>query len=230
MLEHPPVELPKPGRPSSLGSWTGLLMSTEALALLGARDEAAARYDLVLEAIAAGNVLRGYDNRLLEAVAGAAAGAAERWEVAERHFHRSLDVAKALPHRIDQADVRRLYALMLVQRGASGDNLHARRLLIEASAVYRDIGMPRHLRMAQSKLTDLGRERAAKTDGLTGRELQVLSLVAGGHTSKEVAEELSLSVTTIQRHIANIYIKLGVRNRAEATAYALKRGLEPPTT
>ena len=165
-----------------------------------------------------------------EVGAGVAAGAAERWDVAERHFHRSLDVAKALPHRIDQADVRRLYALMLVQRGASGDNLHARRLLIEASALYRDIGMPRHLRMAQSMLTDLGRERAAKTDGLTGRELQVLSLVAGGHTSKEVAEELSLSVTTVQRHIANIYIKLGVRNRAEATAYALKRGLEPPTT
>ena len=119
---------------------------------------------------------------------------------------------------------------MLVLRGASGDNHNARRLLIEASALYRDIGMPRHLRMAQSMLTDLGRERAAKTDGLTGRELQVLSLVAGGHTSKEVAEELSLSVTTVQRHIANIYIKLGVRNRAEATAYALKRGLEPPTT
>ena len=236
MLADPPVELPKPRRPSSLGSWTGFLMGTEAVALLGARDEAASRYDLVLEAIAAGNVLRGYDNRLLEAVAGMAAGAAQRWDVAEGHFQRSLELADTLPHRLDQPDVRRLYAVMLMERGGSGDSAHARRLLMEASSLYRKIGMPRHLQMAQALLTDLapGRSdrvgRPSKSAGLTGREVQVLSLLAGGLTSKEVAEELSLSVTTVQRHIANIYMKIGVRNRAEATAYALRSGLERPTT
>ena len=57
----------------------------------------------------------------------------------------------------------------------------------------------------------------------------MLSLLANGHTSKEIAEQLSLSVTTVQRHIANIYAKIGVRNRAQATGYALRHGLEPPT-
>jgi DNA-binding CsgD family transcriptional regulator len=184
----------------------------------------------------AGNLLRGYDNRLLHAVAGLAAAAGERWDAAEDHFRRGLDLAEALPHRLDQADIRRLYALMLVQRGGLGDRLLARRLLVEAAALYSEIGMPRHLRLAQTLLADLGRfhvgraRDAPKVPGLTEREVQVLAFVAGGRTSKEVAEELSLSVTTVQRHIANIYGKIGVRNRAEATAYALRRGLEPPPT
>ena len=71
---------------------------------------------------------------------------------------------------------------------------------------------------------------ASRAHGLTEREVEVLAFVAAGRTSREVAEELSLSVTTVQRHIANIYGKIGVRNRAEATAYALRRGLEPPPT
>ncbi len=58
----------------------------------------------------------------------------------------------------------------------------------------------------------------------------MLSLIASGRTSGEIAEQLSLSVTTVQRHIANIYAKIGVRNRAEATAYALRHGIEAPST
>jgi len=62
-------------------------------------------------------------------------------------------------------------------------------------------------------------------DGLTNREVQVLRLVAGGRTSKEIAAELVLSVRTIERHVENIYGKIGGRNRADATAYALTRRL-----
>jgi len=236
MLSDPVLDLPARGRPGSLGQWTGLLMATEALALLGARDQAAARYDLVLEAMEAGNVMRGYDNRLLQAVAGVAAAAAGHWDTAEDHFRRGLDLAEALPHRLDQADIRRLYALMLTQRGGAGDRALARQRLAEAAALYGEIGMPRHLHLAQTLLADLRRDRTARAEraspahGLTGREVQVLSLVAGGHTSREIAQQLSLSVTTVQRHIANIYAKIGVRNRAEATAYALRRGPGSPST
>ncbi len=62
-------------------------------------------------------------------------------------------------------------------------------------------------------------------DGLTGREVQVLRLVAGGRTSKEIATELVLSVRTIERHVENIYGKIDARNKADATAYALTRGI-----
>lgn len=57
---------------------------------------------------------------------------------------------------------------------------------------------------------------------LTDRELEILTLLAGGRQNKEIAASLSVSVHTIDRHIANIYNKIGAHNRVEATAFALK--------
>jgi pimeloyl-ACP methyl ester carboxylesterase/DNA-binding CsgD family transcriptional regulator len=59
--------------------------------------------------------------------------------------------------------------------------------------------------------------------GLSERETEVLDLIAAGLSNREIAERLSISVHTIERHAANLYAKLGVRGRAEATAYALRR-------
>ena len=61
--------------------------------------------------------------------------------------------------------------------------------------------------------------------GLTEREAQVLSMVASGRTNNEVADELVLSVRTVERHIGNIYSKIGARGRADATVFALTHGL-----
>lgn len=60
---------------------------------------------------------------------------------------------------------------------------------------------------------------------LTSRETEVLTLVASGWGNKEIAQKLSLSIHTVQRHVANIYNKIGARGRADATAYAIKRRL-----
>ncbi len=60
---------------------------------------------------------------------------------------------------------------------------------------------------------------------LTSRETDVLRLLASGDSNKEIAQHLSLSVYTVQRHVANIYNKIGARGRADATAYALRQGL-----
>jgi len=60
---------------------------------------------------------------------------------------------------------------------------------------------------------------------LTPRETEVLRLIAGGRTSSEISQELSLSVRTVGRHITNIYGKIGARTRADATAYAIRRRL-----
>jgi non-specific serine/threonine protein kinase len=62
-------------------------------------------------------------------------------------------------------------------------------------------------------------------DSLTAAEAQVLRLLADGRTTKEIAGELVVAVSTVDRHLTHIYGKLGVRNRAEATACALKHGL-----
>jgi non-specific serine/threonine protein kinase len=64
--------------------------------------------------------------------------------------------------------------------------------------------------------------------GLTPREAEVLALIASGHTNREIAAALVLSVGTVERHIANIYGKIGARGRADATAYALRHDLAAP--
>ena len=62
-------------------------------------------------------------------------------------------------------------------------------------------------------------------DGLTGREVEVLRLVAQGLTNAEVADRLILSPLTINAHLRSVYSKLGVGSRAAATRYAVERGL-----
>jgi DNA-binding NarL/FixJ family response regulator len=62
-------------------------------------------------------------------------------------------------------------------------------------------------------------------DVLTPRELQVLKLIAEAQTSKEIAQELVISVKTVERHRQNILDKLGMSDRVELTRYAIRRGL-----
>jgi pimeloyl-ACP methyl ester carboxylesterase/DNA-binding CsgD family transcriptional regulator len=58
---------------------------------------------------------------------------------------------------------------------------------------------------------------------LSERQREVLHLIATGKTTREIADELFLSVRTIERHIASLYARLRLRNRAEATAFVLGR-------
>jgi two-component system response regulator NreC len=62
-------------------------------------------------------------------------------------------------------------------------------------------------------------------DTLTVREVEVLRLIALGHTSVEIAQQLQLSPRTVETHRARIHRKLGLTTRAELVAYALRRGL-----
>ena len=78
--------------------------------------------------------------------------------------------------------------------------------------------------------TDLARLAAlssgrAPTTGLSRREHQVLTLVATGCSNREIAGQLVISEKTVERHLSNIFGKLGVANRAAATAYAYRHDL-----
>lgn len=64
--------------------------------------------------------------------------------------------------------------------------------------------------------------------GLTEREVEVLGRLAAGRTSQEIAGDLVISVATVNRHIANIYLKIDARNRAEATSFAIAQGISNP--
>ncbi len=61
--------------------------------------------------------------------------------------------------------------------------------------------------------------------GLTPRELEVLAAVAGGETNAQIATRLGISVNTVERHVSNVYRKIDARGRADATAWALRRGV-----
>ena len=65
-------------------------------------------------------------------------------------------------------------------------------------------------------------------DGLTERQAEVLRLVAAGLSNLDIASRLVVSERTVEHHVANIYRKIGVRNRADATSYAHRHGLVEP--
>jgi DNA-binding CsgD family transcriptional regulator len=65
---------------------------------------------------------------------------------------------------------------------------------------------------------------------LSAREIDVLRLIAIGKSTGEIAAALSIAVGTVERHVTNLYGKIGVRNRAEATRYAYDHGLIDPRT
>lgn len=67
--------------------------------------------------------------------------------------------------------------------------------------------------------------KAAPRDVLTRRELEVLKLVAEGHSSREIAEQLTISLKTVERHRSNIMAKLRVTDRVQLARHAIRRGL-----
>ncbi|MGH2585713.1 MAG: response regulator transcription factor, partial [Dehalococcoidia bacterium] len=88
--------------------------------------------------------------------------------------------------------------------------------------VFRQLGATPDLVRAEA----LSRRAAATAaGGLTGRELQVLRLVAAGKTNRAIAADLFLSEHTIRRHLQDIFAKLSVSSRAAATAYAFQHDL-----
>jgi DNA-binding NarL/FixJ family response regulator len=63
--------------------------------------------------------------------------------------------------------------------------------------------------------------------GLTKREAEVLGCIAAGSSNREVADQLFISDKTVGRHLANIFVKLGVSSRTAAAAWAHENRLPP---
>ena len=82
--------------------------------------------------------------------------------------------------------------------------------------------------LVRDYLDRASRGEVTPTDPLTPREQEVIKQIAEGLSSEEIAEILSISKKTVDRHRENILGKLGMRNRVELTRYAIKRGLVEP--
>jgi DNA-binding NarL/FixJ family response regulator len=123
----------------------------------------------------------------------------------------------------------RLRVLLARACNELGDREAARLELECAREVFERLGAQPDIAAVaalETAAVDAGSAPSAAKHGLTARELEVLRLVASGKTNKAIARELSLSEKTVDRHVSNIFGKIGVATRAAATAFAYERGLQ----
>jgi DNA-binding CsgD family transcriptional regulator len=199
---------------------------------LGAVEWAATCRQLALDLIAAGTGghFMGSHELTVACMAALLGDMAE----ASMYFARARTELEASGRRPLRAIVDHDEALGLL-RTHSTDHARISLLLAAALEQFRTLGMEGWRKRALEQQEQLAlRRRPASSeqrvypDGLTAREVQVLRLLAEGQTNKEITATLVVSVPTVQRHIANIYGKIGARGRADATAYTIRRGLASP--
>ncbi|MFI7531711.1 response regulator transcription factor [Streptosporangium sp. NPDC049376] len=127
----------------------------------------------------------------------------------------------------DHTLVRTGYRLMLNAQpgitvvGEAADGL-------EAVAPRLLLGLIRtHVRGAPSQAPARIRGRTP-LDGLTARELEVLTLIGGGRSNAEIADALAISPNTVKNHVTALFAKIGARDQAQAVIVAYERGLVRP--
>ncbi|MGI8983267.1 MAG: LuxR C-terminal-related transcriptional regulator [Acidimicrobiales bacterium] len=191
------------------------LLTTLAEALIAVADiDAAAATAAQLQLVA-----REIGSDYLKAVACATEARvllARNEEVAAlRRAGQAVEGFRALGLRYDEArarEVRGMAARMIHQDDA------AKLELTSAYDALRSLG-------AEPDVRRVGALLGAPPSPLSFREIEVLRLVARGHTNKVVAAELIVSEHTVARHLSNIYTKLGVSSRSAATAFAYEHSL-----
>jgi ATP/maltotriose-dependent transcriptional regulator MalT len=164
-----------------------------------------------------------YESGMLDAMSAHAEGAVDLADgdaqAALLALRRAWHLWQELEAPYEVARVRMLLGLAC---RALGDDDTAALELEVAGDVFAQLGAAPDLARVNS-LTR--RDPSVDDHGLTARELQVLRLVAAGETNKAIATELVLSERTVDRHVSNIFTKLGVSSRAAATAYAYEHQL-----
>lgn len=135
-------------------------------------------------------------------------------------LRRSWSVWRRLEATYEAAVTR---VLMGRANRAVGDEEAAQLEFDAARTVLTGLGAVADLARLEPVAAEPGRPEASA--GLTRRELEVLRLIAGGRSNRQIATELFLSERTVARHVSNILGKLGLTNRAGATAFAFEHGL-----
>ena len=148
-------------------------------------------------------------------------------EQALHRFQQAAALAGRMQARPMVAMSREGQARALLALDRPGDRQQAAALLDEVAATAQALGIcGLGERAATLRAAAPAAPRApAWPAGLTGREVEVLRLIAAGHSNRAIAQALFISPNTVLHHVSSIFAKLGVANRAEAAAYAIRRGL-----
>jgi DNA-binding CsgD family transcriptional regulator/tetratricopeptide (TPR) repeat protein len=150
----------------------------------------------------------------------------DRPEQALRRFQHAAALAGRMQARPMVARSREGQARALLALDRPGDRQQAAALLEEVAATAEQLGICGLGEQAGALLKELAAPAPPTWPaGLTGREVEVLRLIAAGHSNRAIAQALFISPNTVLHHVSNIFAKTGVANRAEAAAYATRQGL-----
>ena len=147
---------------------------------------------------------------------------------ATTHFEDALKFNGKAGYRLEEAWTCHDYAESLIDRGEPDDLEKATLLIDDGLEISRELGLvaiEKRLITLQEKAASMAAPAAAYPDGLTGREVEVLRLLAAGRTNQQIADDLVIAPSTAAKHVANILGKTGSSNRAEAATYANQQGL-----
>src|SRR6266511_58996 len=149
-----------------------------------------------------------------------------RPEQALRRFQHAATLAGRIQSPPMIARCREGQARALLALGRPGDRQQAAALLDQVAATAKELGICGLGERTGALLRELAAPAVpAWPAGLTGREVEVLRLIAAGRSNRAIAQALFISPNTVLRHVSNIFAKTGVANRAEAAAYATRQGL-----
>lgn len=173
------------------------------------------------------------------------------WDEAEQAFDDGIEMCRRVGNQPEEAAILYEQARTLLMRSGKKDTLAPaalaaiQQLCQTTRALFTQYEMQRAAAMVDTLLEGARQLEERKTPEasripvgqhlahedymldlhLTNRELDVLRLVAEGHTDREVAEALVISPRTVNRHLSNIFVKLDVPGRAAAVACAIRQGL-----
>jgi DNA-binding CsgD family transcriptional regulator len=194
----------------------GLLPAYTEIMLAAGEQDAAREACRELEEIA-----QSYDSAMLGAMVAYAGGAVALADGDAPAALRGLRDALQVWIELDAPyEIARTRALVAGACRALGDEDAAVLELELARDIFERLG-------AAPDLARVAPSTAAKAEsfGLSPRELEVLRLVATGRSNRQIASELVISEHTVARHVQNIFAKLGLSSRTQATAFAFEHGL-----
>jgi DNA-binding CsgD family transcriptional regulator len=215
--------VPTVGASTMVGPLLGLLVDVQlARGNLAGAERTAGRLDRVAQA------QRGPYLRAMAALARGRVGVASGRSDARGLLHQALAGFAQAQLPMELARTRLELGRALAKEVPEVAVAEARAALV----AFERLQAASHADAARALLRSLGAPTRTSPGGagtLTGREVEVLRLVATGLSNQEIASALVISEHTVRRHLQNIFAKIGVPSRAAATAYAFQHDLISPT-